>query len=137
MTHILKSTDHNSIKFMEQSTTCVAAYKYFCTCPGSMHLTCLLLPSPPPLPPFPHPYLFIECFSNFVRINHSIVLLVKYNFSTINVKLDYDSVSDKFSCPQYSSRFSFKQGLNCHCGNVSTAIPWTLLHLKHVTKKGK
>ncbi len=42
--------------------------------------------SPPPhLLSRPHPYLFIECFSNFARVNHSIVLLVKYNFSTINV----------------------------------------------------
>ncbi len=47
-----------------------------------MHLTRLLLPSP--LPP-PHPNLFIEMFLQCVRVNGSIVLLVKYNLSTIDV----------------------------------------------------
>ncbi len=45
-----------------------------------MHLTRLLLPSP-----LPHPNLFIEMFLLCVRVNGSIVLLVKYNLSTIDV----------------------------------------------------
>ncbi len=48
------------------------------TFPGSMHLTRCLLPSP-------HPNLFIEMFLQCVRVNGSIVLLVKYNLSTIDV----------------------------------------------------
>ncbi len=50
------------------------------TFPGSMHLTRRLLPSP-----LPHPNLFIEMFLQCVRVNGSIVLLVKYNLSTIDV----------------------------------------------------
>ncbi len=33
----------------------------------------------------PHPYLFIEMFLQYVRVNGNIALLVKYNLSTINV----------------------------------------------------
>ncbi len=63
-----------------------AAYKYFCTFPRSMHLTRLLLPSPPPPPRLPPPPQFVHrMYLQFVRVNRSIVLLVKYNFSTINV----------------------------------------------------
>ncbi len=83
------------------------------------------------------PKLFTEMFFQSVRACGNIVLLVKYNIGSINITthgrrtltkeissimqlysensvLDYDSVSDRFSCPQYSSRFSFKQGLNGH-----------------------
>ncbi len=53
-----------------------AAYSTF---PGSMHLTRLL----PPF--FSHPNLFIEMFFQYVRVSGSIVLLVKYNLSTIDM----------------------------------------------------
>ncbi len=39
---------------------------------------------------------------------------VNFQYEEALKELDYDSVSDKFSCPQCSSRFSFKQGLNRH-----------------------
>ncbi len=50
-----------------------ATYKYF-SCVHASH-------SPPP----PFPNLFIEMFLQCVRVNGSIVILVKYNLSTIDV----------------------------------------------------
>ncbi len=57
-----------------------ATYKYFSWVQASHRL---LLPSPLPSPP--HPNLFIEMFLQCVRVNGSIVLLVKYNLSMIDV----------------------------------------------------
>ncbi len=39
----------------------------------------------PPHAPLPHPNLLIETFLQYVRANGRIVLLVKYNLSTIGV----------------------------------------------------
>ncbi len=57
-----------------------ATYKYFSWVHASHS------PPPPfPPPPPPLPNLFIEMFLQCVRVNGSIVLLVKYNLSTIDV----------------------------------------------------
>ncbi len=100
VTHILKSTDHNSIKFMEQST-CDVSRVSSSDSESSIQVLflgpCIKLASSAPSSPtsLPNPYLFI------VRVNGSIVLLVKYNFSMINVTT------------QGSTKWSLTEGTLC------------------------
>ena len=85
VTHILKSTDHNSIKFKEQHV-----FVSRVSSSDSESSTQVLFMDPcislaaSSLPPPPLPNFFIETFLQYVRVSGSIVLLVKYNFS-INV----------------------------------------------------